>query len=409
MGDVRVPNGASVKLGKVEGDLFVGSNARVQAEDGRLVTVTGSAEFSGNATLECELECESLRLERSGRLRTMGDLTVHRGLDVSNSIEVQGSVKAESVDVGGRIVARSISCKRMRVGGTAKVTETLQADSVEVGGKIQARGRLNVKNLQVGGKAELGGGAVTGTINIGGKFEASSSLEFGELRIYGIGSLAAASNGRKIVASGKLDAKGDLQCDEIDISGVASVAGDCRAVRVEVNGKLDVSGSLTASERLDVHGSAGVSKILSGGTLRVGGRLSAERAIFTGDAKLFGSLETRSGLKANSVVVSGGTRCDGPIVAGKVDVGESGPRLSTRVWGQRIRVQAGTSQVEDVYASELVIGPGSRARRLYAESIEIGSGCDVDEVNYVRKLKVADHVKIIHPVKKVDRLREPPL
>jgi cytoskeletal protein CcmA (bactofilin family) len=409
MVDVHVPNGASVRLGRVEGQLTVGNNARIQAEDGRLLIVTGGAEFKGNAKLDCNLECESLRLERFGRLKTTGDLMVHKALDVSNSIEVGGTVKAESVDVGGHIIARSVLCKRMRVGGTAEVLDMLSADSVEVGGKIEARGKLDVKDLQVGGKAELGGGTIMGTINVGGKFETSSGLEFGELRIYGVGSLAMASKGRKIVASGKLDAGGDLQCDEIDISGVASVSGDCKAVRVEVNGKLDVSGSLTASDRLDVHGLTGVSKILSGGTLRVGGRLSAERAIFSQDAELFGSLETRSGLKARSVVICSGTRCAGPIVAETVEVGESGPRFSAHLWGQRIRVQAGTSQVEDVYATELVIGPGSRAKRLYAKSVELGSGCDIDEVNYVTELKMGDHVKIIHPVKKVERLREPPL
>ena len=58
--------------------------------------------------------------------------------------------------------------------------------------------------------------------------------------------------------------------------------------------------------------------------------------------------------------------------------GGSGPGMSAFVWGQRLRIQAGTSQVEDVYASRVVIGAGSRAGRIFAERVELGSGCDVE-------------------------------
>jgi len=37
------------------------------------------------------------------------------------------------------------------------------------------------------------------------------------------------------------------------------------------------------------------------------------------------------------------------------------------------------------------------------------TGCDVSEVSYVAALKVAEHVTIARPAKKVDKLAEPPL
>jgi cytoskeletal protein CcmA (bactofilin family) len=409
MADVKVSHGASMKLGRVEGHLDVGNKATLRAADGNLIVVTGRARFGGDATVECGLECESLTVERSGTLAVSGNLTVHGGLDVSNSIEVQGKMKAEDVDVGGRVRARSVSCKRMRVGGIAEVSESLQAESVEVGGKINARGNLDVKDLQVGGKAEIGGGAITGTINVGGKFESSSTLDFGELQVYGMGSLAAGSKGKRIVVSGKLEAKGDLQCDQIEVSGVATVSGDCKAVRVDVKGKMDVAGSLNASERLDVYGVTEVGDAFSGENLRVSGKFSAEKALVTRDAEIYGTFETRKGLKAQSITVRSGTRCTGPLIGEVVEVGGSGPGWTAFVWGQRLRLQAGTSRVEDVYASKLVVGPGSRARRIFAETVELGSGCEVDGVTYVRELKVAEHVKIVRPVDKVDKLKEPPL
>jgi cytoskeletal protein CcmA (bactofilin family) len=409
MTTVNVPHNASIALGRVEGTLDVGNKARLRASNGKIIVVAGPVRFQGNATVECDLECASLVVERSGKLVVSGNLTVHAGVDVSNSIEVEGEMKAEAIDVGGRVNARSISCRRMRVGGTAKVTDSLRAELVEVGGKIEARGQLDVKDLQVGGKAQIAGGAVTGIINVGGKFDSSSALEFGELQIYGVGSLAAGSRGRKISALGKLRANGDLQCDEIEIGGIADILGDCSAVRVEVKGKLNVVGSLSTSGRLEVNGVAQVGDAFSGEGLKVSGKFCADRALVSKDAEIYGAVDTRKGLKAISVLIRRGTRCTGPIIGETVEVGGSGPGLSAFMWGQRLRVQAGTSEVEDVYASSLIVGAGSRAKRIFAETVDLGSGCDVDEVTYVRELKLADHVKILRPVKKVDNLREPPL
>ena len=62
-----------------------------------------------------------------------------------------------------------------------------------------------------------------------------------------------------------------------------------------------------------------------------------------------------------------------------------------------------------MYVSTVVIGPGSRARHIFAEKVELESGCDVTEVTYVNELKMADHVKIVNPVTKVEKLKEPPL
>lgn len=409
MTDVCVPRGASVKLRHVDGDLEIGSNARLEATDGTLIIVTGGARFGGDATVQADLECENLVVNRSGELKVAGNLTVHGALDVPNSIVVEGTTKADDADVGGRIRAGSIVCRRLRVGGTARVSELLKADAVEVGGKIEAPGTLDLKDLCVGGKAHVGGGKAMGTINVGGRFESTGKLDFGELQIYGVGSLAAGSKGKKMTVSGKVEADGDIECDQIEIAGAAHFLGGCKALRVEVRGKLSVVGSLSASERLDISGVAKVGRTFSGGGLNISGSFSAERAVVAADAEIHGRIETREGLRANSILVRQGSRCIGPIVGQTVCVGGSGPSLNAYVWGQRLRVQAGTSQVGDVYASSVVIGPGSRAGRIFAESVELESGCDVTEVMYVNELKMADHVRILNPVNKVEKLKESPL
>ena len=131
-------------------------------------------------------------------------------------------------------------------------------------------------------------------------------------------------------------------------AGAAHLSGDCKAVYVEVRGKLSVVGSLSASKRLDISGVAKVGRTFSGEDLNIRGSFSAEKAVATADVEIYGHIETRKGLKARSILVWRGSRCVGPIVGEMVQVGGSGPGLSTYIWGQRLRVQAGTSQVEDV-------------------------------------------------------------
>ena len=411
MADVSVPRGASERLGRVEGRLDVANGATVRVADGNLVVVTGEARFGGNATVDCDLECERLTVERSGKLVVSGSLTVHTELDVSNAIDVGGILKAEDVDVGGR-VQRTIGLLQEDEGGRRRQGIGIAPGRAGRGrGKIEARGTLDVKELRVGGKAEIGGGAITGTINVGGKFESSSRLDFGELQVFGMCSLAAGSKGRKIAASGKLRADGDLECDEIEIAGVATVSGSCRAVHVEVRkGSCNVARSLSISGGWTYSGPAEVGGASDGESLRVSGKFSAEKAILTKDAETIGSVDTQKGLKARSVRSRTGTRCTGPIVGESVEVGVSGPGRQRLLSGG-----SGSGYRPRTRAGWRTLRLQGRHRRRFEGGAQFrgdgrtGSGCDVDEVTYIGELKVADHVTIAHPVRKVDGPKEPPL
>src|SRR5579859_7159884 len=115
MPDVRVDRGSTAKLDRVDGKLEVASNARITAAKGGLVTVTGGAHFEGNAEIDCDFECDSLKVDR-GRLTVSGSLTVHKGLDVAHTVQAGGTIRAGDIDVGGKMFARSISC-----GGSVRV------------------------------------------------------------------------------------------------------------------------------------------------------------------------------------------------------------------------------------------------------------------------------------------------
>lgn len=415
MPDVRVERGATARLERVEGELRASSNARITAARGGQVTVTGGAYFEGNAQIECDFECDSLRVDR-GRLTVAGNLTVRKGLDVAHTVEASGTIRARDIDVGGKIIARSISCGgSVRVGGLVDVKETLEAASVEVGGKVAVAGAVKLTDLGVGGKADVGGGSIKRHTRVGGLFASTAPLEFGELQVYGKCKLPAGCSGKKLSTFGKLSVEGDIACERVDVGGITSVRGNMSASEVLVNGKLDVSGSLSVEGMLEANGSCEVDGELKGTDLFVGGRLKARRALLSNQVDVAGEVETEQGLKGNSVVIRSGTRCRGPLVGARVELGKSALVIANwkgRWAGQSVAMRAvgRMTDAEDIYGAEVVLGSHARCRGIFADRVELSDGCVVDQVTYTGELRRSDgRVFLTHPAEKVAKLPPFPL
>src|ERR1700730_5874333 len=94
--------GSTAKLGRIEGELKVGSGARIEAAEGNLVFVSGGAHFEGSAEILCNFECDSLEVQHGGGLKVSGDLIVRKRLDVVRSVQASGTIRAGEIDVGGR-------------------------------------------------------------------------------------------------------------------------------------------------------------------------------------------------------------------------------------------------------------------------------------------------------------------
>jgi cytoskeletal protein CcmA (bactofilin family) len=392
MPEQRVERGSTARLDRVEGDLRVGSSARIAAAKGNLVTVTGGVRFEGNGAIDCDFQCDSLVVDR-GKLVVSGSLTVKNALDVAHTVEASGAIAAHDIDVGGKMLARSVACGgSVRVGGIVEVRERLEAESVEVGGKVAVHGAVGLTDLTVGGRADVGGGSIAGHARVGGLFSSTGPLEFGELQVYGRCALPAGCKGKRLSTFGKLSVEGDLDCDQVDVGGATVVRGDMSASEVLVNGKLEVSGSLSVKGTLETNGTSEVRGDLTGADLRVGGRLAARRAVLSNQADVSGEVETAQGLKAKSVVIASGTRCRGPLVGERVELGMSAYPLvnwSTRWAGQVIAMRGigRLTSAEDVYGADVSLGPHSRCRNAFGERVVVGDGCIVEQVTYTQELR----------------------
>ena len=432
MSDLHIPRGQTVTLDKVEGDLKVGNNATIQASNGKNVVVSGGVYLEGKAYVNCDLECDSIesgiflskhaeissggqraRLDLTGRyvgkLEVNGNLMVNKQLNVSHSVTVKGSIDAGDIDVGGRIQADTIKCNRIRVGGRADIQHMFEAQSVEVGGKVVAQGTVKIGDLNVGGEVDVGGGSITGNIRVGGRFSSKTPLEFGELLVYGKGSLPAGCKGRKVSTFGKLEVAGDLTCDVIEAGGVIEVSGNCHAQKVEVGGKLEVEGSLF-SDRVEGYGHIEIDGTLETGTLRVSGKLEAMKIIAREEADVSGKIETDHGLKSKLVTVRGGSRFEGVLIGDCVEVGKSAD-LSSGGWGNwaaRWAAVGAMARVDDVYAAEVVMGPMSQASHIFAARVSLEQCSAIWQVTYTDELKIAEGAGMSEAPKKVDTLPKPP-
>lgn len=433
MSDLRIPRGQTAVIDRVEGNLEVGHNAAVQARDGKSVVVTGDVYLEGKAYVKGDLECDSVesrvffsrtgeltagsqraRLELTGRyvgkLEVDGNLTAHKQLNVTHSVEVTGAINAGNIDIGGKIEANDIKCNRIRVGGRADIHNSFEAKSVDVGGKVEAHGTVKIGDLNVGGEAEVGGGSITGNIRVGGRFSSTKPLQFGELLVYGKGSLPAGCKGTKISTFGKLDIDGNITCDTIEAGGSIDIHGDCRSKHVELGGKMQVHGSLFVSDRFEGYGSAEVERSFEGHSLRVNGKFEADKMVVDEEADVSGKVEAKQGLKAKQVTVRTGTRCEGVIVAERVEVGKSAD-LSYGGWANFMAGWAAAgamARVDDVYAAEVVLGPMSQAARIFANKVTLEQCSAAWQVTYTEELKIAEGAGVSEQPRKVDSLPKPP-
>jgi len=414
MPDTLVNAGTTARLGRVEGDLRVGRRATISAESGDKVVVRGTAYFEGPVDIDCSFECGKMRVEGkgfgpSGNVVVKGDLLAHGDLEIDASAEVRGTITAERIDVGGHLESVGATSKGIRVGGHMKIKGSVKAEDVDVGGHMTVEGSVEIANLRVGGHAEIGGGSIKGDIKVRGHFRTFGKLSYGTIQVYGHLTLPAGSEGESLTAHGKVDFEGDAFCKVLEVDGVANAEGDLAAENLKVNGKLDVRGSLKAKEKIEVFGSAETKREVECGTFVAGGRMAAESVIVSGRADLGGQVWTSRGLKAKEVAVGAGSRINGPVVGEIVEVGKG--LMYGGFWANVSTMQTlgRLTRVDDVYGKEVSIERYSQAKRIYGETIRMQAGSMADEANYTKEADISEGVHLEKPPKKVDRLPAPPL
>jgi cytoskeletal protein CcmA (bactofilin family) len=417
MQDQEVARNSTARLGNVDGDLRVSKRARIEASDGMRVTVTKAVHFEGGGDVGCSLECNDLSVDHFGVVKINGDLNVRNTLDVAHSIDVAGKITAGTIDVGGKLRAGSLSAKKIRGSGIMEVKGDLEAENIQVTGKLLAPGHVKLGDFAITGVAELGGGDILGSLDVKGKLRAASKTTFGNVRIMGGVMLPPDCQATRVSTFGKLAALGNMKCDQIEVQGTTQIEGNLNSKNVWVRGKLEVNGDLSVAEVLETFGKTQVLGNYTGASLHVGGQLKATRVLLTGDVDIAGRMDIKHVLKAKTVTIRSGSRCESPIVAEKVEVGASYltmGSLQTEWIGQNVslRLIGKETKIGDAYALDVHLGTASSARNIYAKNVSLDKGCVVDQIVYTGELKLpggAKSVYINHPPQRVEKLPTAPL
>jgi len=377
------------------------------------VTVAGQACFDGPATIDCDFECRSMRVEGkgfgpAGDVTINGNLAVDEGADLDAAVRVAGSVRAGTLDVAGHLRSGQLSTRRLRVGGHLEVRGELAAEEVDVGGHMTAHGEVKINNLRVGGHTKIGGGSISGDIRVRGHFSTTEKLAFGRLQTFGNTVLPAGSSGERLSALGRVEFGGDASCREFDVIGSAKLRGALSTENVNVKGSLDASGDFRVSKRFQVWGSADISGALVCDALDIGGKLVAGRATVTNITTIAGEVRTNLGLKSTSVVVGKGSKVTGPIYAESVEVGSEADLGS--IWG--LPWWRGTlgrpTIVGDVHGDEVTVRAHSRAEHIFGRLVELEEGAMAEEIVYTGEVKLPQKYFLTKPPKRVGSLPESP-
>jgi cytoskeletal protein CcmA (bactofilin family) len=275
MSNTRVKRGSTVKLGRVEGELDVGNNAKIEPSssgDEKLVVVSQGAYFEGSAEVNCSFECETLKVGYRGRqpLRIGGDLRVHKKLEIGESIEVLGIIEAEEIDVMGKIRAGSIKCDRFNALGNASVTGNLDCDVMEiskvtrvqgncvaktigVNGQLRLQGTLeSAESVVIYGSAEISQVLKSPSLKIGGKFRALRAEIGGEIALNGEAETAQGLLGNTVIIATGSKCRGPIVGDHVEVGKSGAVLADRRNSLAGQSLKLRVIGKGTRVD--DVYG-----------------------------------------------------------------------------------------------------------------------------------------------------------
>jgi len=381
--DVTVPRGGRIRAGTIPGDLVVERGATVDAEGPAGVNVSGNAEFRGNAVVNGPFQCARLAL-RDGSVRVSGNLAVGGDIEGRKSkLDVAGNLVARHVDVDRELTVRGTARgSAFEVGGFFHGGSGVEADSVQVGATFDALGKTRVGRVSVGGRANLDA-CELGELDVGGGALLSEGV------VGGLINLGGGGKGGSLRAGGRLRVGGDLEFEEIAVGGTVDLAGNASGDRLEVGGSVRVQGFLRLQDQIRAGGSVSVSAELAARSVEIGGSLEARRAELREKAEVGGRVITEAGLRASSIELGRHAIARGALIADRVEIG-------------------GRSNAEGIFAGIAIVGSHCRVGRIVADEVEVGSGSEVGQVQYVRTLKLGRKVSMAQPAVKVERRPAPP-
>jgi hypothetical protein len=140
--------------------------------------------------------------------------------------------------------------------------------------------------------------------------------------------------------------------------------------------------------------------------------LEADKVLANHSIQVAGELCTTRGAKSSAVVIGRGSRFAGPIVADEVEIGKElafAQGVLDRLSPERLSTIGRMTRVDDVHARAVKMWHYSRAKKIFAERVEMGEGTIADKIEYTKELALPRNYHVEEQATKVERLPDPPL
>jgi len=186
------------------------------------------------------------------------------------------------------------------------------------------------------------------------------------------------------VINGSGDAKGAVQADKLSINGVGNFEGDVEADTLKVVGTSTFKGDVKSDTLFSVSGTADLKAGLRAGKAKVSGSLWAAGDISAESFESSGSFQTKGLLSADIIDVrlhwskSRAAEIGGETITVKSVAGLSALRS---LFSVDTRLEADVIEGNDITLEH------TRAKVVRGRNITLGTGCDIDVVEYSGELK----------------------
>lgn len=256
--------------------------------------------------------------------------------------------------------------------------------------------RENLRDLKASGATKLSGGAyrdvdVSGAAHIDGDIICENFGVSGSVKVIG----AVSTDGFRASGSTRID--GNVTAGEIKASGATSIRGSVDARELHASGSMKAEGGATVE-----------------GEVRVSGSSSFGGPIRARNVRAMGSLRAGKGIECETLTIAGSFDVDGLVNAGTAEIDMAGPCHIDEIGGERITVRrrgllsvlgfqlpfglGGVLTANSIEATSVSL-ESTRAKVVRGAEVSIGSGCEIDRVEYSQSLDVSPDAVVRERVK----------
>jgi cytoskeletal protein CcmA (bactofilin family) len=213
------------------------------------------------------------------------------------------------------------------------------------------------RDTKIAGAGDVAGG-MYGDVTIAGAGTVLGDIDVTALKVAGTANVQGKVVATTLNVSGNADFAADVQANEFIVSGTSEVRGGIGAGVLRVNGACTVIGSVNAT------------KVELRGTMRIGGDVQAESF----DAQ--GVFSVGGLLNAGTVKIRLYGGCDARDIGGeRIDVALGKPWAFLPFFGER-------NLTADTIEGDTVTLENTRAKVVRGRDVRIGTGCEIDLVEY---------------------------